>query len=145
MKENVSPDGQKAWIALMRTSRATQEELGQLLKAGGLPPLEWYDILWELEKAEPDGLRPQELETKTLLRQYQMSRVLKRMEISGLVTIAKLDSDKRGQLVRLTADGKQARTDAWQTYGAFLSRTFDERLKREELETLACLLTKLNG
>lgn len=143
MNDNASPEAQKAWITLMRQSRHLLDMLGQELKAADLPPIEWYDILWELEKGPTEGLRPQTLEDRTLLKQYQMSRLLKRMETAGFLSIRQLDSDKRGQMVSLTASGSSVREKIWQTYSAFLAAKFDQQYTKEDLETLTTLLSKL--
>ena len=66
-----------AWSRLMRAHRAALAAAEQALRAGGLPPLEWYDVLWELERAGP--LRPRDLQGRLLLAQYNLSRLLDRM------------------------------------------------------------------
>ncbi len=53
------------------------------LKAEGLPPLEWYDVLLELERGGP--MRPRDLQAHLLLAQYNLSRLLDRIEAAGLV------------------------------------------------------------
>src|SRR6478736_9230148 len=74
-----------AWIGLMR---AQQRLLGQIeadLKLAGLPPLGWYDVLWELVRSPQGRLRPFEIEERTLLAQYNLSRLIDRLENAGLV------------------------------------------------------------
>ena len=56
------------------------------LKAAGLPPLAWYEVLVELDRAGACGVRPFALEEALQLPQYGLSRLLARMEEAGLVT-----------------------------------------------------------
>src|SRR5256885_12172319 len=70
----------KAWARLIRAREIVVGAVERDLKAAGLPPLAWYDVLLELTRA-PDGrLRPFELEKETLLLQYNLSRLLDRLE-----------------------------------------------------------------
>src|SRR5690606_30123458 len=85
-----SPDGPSAesvaiWTGLVRTTDTIRDAIEAALKARGLPPLSWYDVLWELERAGPGGLRQNDLQARLLLVQYHLSRLLARMEAAGLV------------------------------------------------------------
>jgi hypothetical protein len=46
------------------------------LKTAALPPLSWYDLLLELLRAEPGGLRTYRLQSAMLIPQYNMSRLI---------------------------------------------------------------------
>ena len=127
----------------MRASQQLLASVEQELKSQGLPPLEWYDILWELERGPKTGIRPLELEGQTLLRQYQMSRVLKRMEAAGHVITTRLESDKRGFMVQITDKGRHIRASMWQSYGSFLRARFDDGLSIQQLTDLSDLLQTL--
>lgn len=52
----------RAWARLMKAQHRTLGAIEGALKAAGLPPLAWYDVLLETERAGKDGLRPFELE-----------------------------------------------------------------------------------
>ncbi|SDD32929.1 DNA-binding transcriptional regulator, MarR family [Kordiimonas lacus] len=143
MFKEPSKQAQKAWISMMRASRSLLADIDQQLKRQGLPPLEWYDILWELERAGADTLRPQDLEQRTLLAQYQMSRVLGRMEAAGLITLAKMEQDKRGRTVTITAEGSRVRATMWECYGTFLRTRFDGALEPAQLSSLSDLMAQL--
>ena len=65
--------------------QAAMSRVESALKAAGLPPLAWYEVLVELERAGGCGLRPFALEEALLLPQYGLSRLLARMEAAGLV------------------------------------------------------------
>src|SRR6478735_8345268 len=101
-KKSPSPEAVAAWARLMRVSRQLVDRIEESLKAGGLPPLAWYDVLHELAEAGEDGLRPFELVDRVLLAQYSVSRLLARLEADGLVEKLPVSDDGRGQTVRIT-------------------------------------------
>ena len=69
-----------------------------MLKSAGLPALEWYDVLLEIERAGP--LRPRDLQSRLLLAQSNLSRLLDRMERAGLIARGDCEQDGRGLVVR---------------------------------------------
>src|ERR1700751_3913382 len=82
---NPSQTVERAWARLIKAQRTALGSVEGALKAAGLPPLAWYDALLELERAGAPGLRPFELERAMLLEQYNLSRLLDRMERAGYV------------------------------------------------------------
>jgi DNA-binding MarR family transcriptional regulator len=143
MVEPPSEDIVLAWARLMRASQALLAKIESDLKADGFPPLAWYDVLLELSRAPEKRLRPFELEARTLLAQYNTSRLLDRMETAGLIARMACPEDKRGHLIVLTATGRDLRRRMWKTYGAALSRHVGARLSSREARELASQLAKL--
>jgi DNA-binding MarR family transcriptional regulator len=133
----------KAWGRLMRVSRQLVEKTEDALKAEGLPPLAWYDVLHELAEAGEGGLRPFELIDRVLLAQYSVSRLLARLEADGLVEKLSVADDGRGQTVRVTPNGRDMRRRIWAVYGASIAEFMGDRLSANELTTLAGLLGRL--
>jgi DNA-binding MarR family transcriptional regulator len=115
------------------------------LKTAGLPPLSWYDVLLELRRAEGGCLAPRDLEREMLFEQYNLSRLLDRMEAQGLVHRLPYPGDKRRQLIAITKAGRELRKRMWRVYGAAIRRHVGSRLAEHEAETLARLLRKLIG
>ncbi|MDX8511580.1 MarR family winged helix-turn-helix transcriptional regulator [Mesorhizobium captivum] len=142
-KKSPSPEAVKTWGRLMRVSRQLVEKTEDALKAGGLPPLAWYDVLHELAEAGEGGLRPFELIDRVLLAQYNVSRLLARLEADGLVERLPVSDDGRGQTVRITPSGRETRRRLWAVYGKAISELMGDRLSSEELEMLARLLGRL--
>src|SRR5688572_33250935 len=103
-----------AWSRLIRAQRAALCVVEQALKAEGLPGLEWYDVLIELERAGP--LRPRDLQGKLLLAQYNLSRLLDRMAEAGLIGRRSCPQDGRGQFVAVTSGGRQLCWRMWAIY-----------------------------
>ena len=138
-----SPEAVKAWARLMRVSRQLIESAEETLKAGGLPPLAWYDVLHELAEAGEGGLRPFQLIERTLFAQYNISRLLARLEADGLVEKLPVADDGRGQTIRITARGRETRRDMWAVYGRSITELVGDKLSAEELTMVSALLGRL--
>src|SRR4051795_9262405 len=135
----------KAWARLIRARETVVAAVERDLKAAGLPPLGWYDVLLELTRA-PDGrLRPFEIEKETLLAQYNLSRLLDRLEKEGLIVRAPCDDDGRGQWIVTTERGRAAQARTWKVYSRSIQEHMGEKLDDKSAAALAVLLGRLIG
>lgn len=129
-----------AWARLMRAQQIALNRLELALKKADLPPPLWHDLLLELERAGERGMRPAELEQRLLIAQYNLSRLLDRMERDGLVRRAPLSGDARGQVVEITARGRGVQQQMWPVYVAAIQALIGERLSEAEATMLSSLL-----
>ena len=132
-----------AWARLQRTGQRVLSAVESDLKAAGFPPLAWYDVLLELKRAGKDGLRPLALQSQILLAQYNLSRLLDRMEREGYLERRPCLEDGRGQIVIITLEGRRLIKRMWPTYETAIARHFAARLSSEDAARLARLLGKL--
>jgi len=132
----------QAWARLLKAQAKLLTAVECDLKAADLPPLAWYDVLLELCR-EKDGLRPMELQGRLLLAQHNVSRLLERMEVAGLLQRAPHNEDGRGRIATVTAAGRIAQKKIWQVYGAAIEREVGGRLSEAEAASLAGLLGRL--
>ena len=143
MSRNPSEAVTRAWI---RLNRARDRVLGAIehdLKTGGCPPLAWYDVLLELSRA-PDGrLRPVEIEKVTLVAQYNLSRLLDRLEKEGLAVRAPCEDDARGQWVVISEKGRATQARTWKVYAKAIQKHVGEKLDDKAAGALAELLGRL--
>ena len=142
MTEDTAGDIQ-AWSALARAHRMILDAVEAALKQSGLPPLGWYDVLLELDRAGPDGLRPGALQERLLLPQYGLSRLLARIVGAGLIERRPCPDDRRGFVVALTAEGARMRRRMWPIYRAAVRSSIGMRLDDSEVGTLTATLRKL--
>lgn len=133
----------KAWAGLVRAQRAAVGGIESDLKAAGFPPLSWYDVLWGLRRASNESLSPRALEGQLLLEQYNLSRLLDRMEAEGLVRRIPFPGDKRRQLVQLTKSGRDLQKKMWPVYAAAIQRHVGAKLADREAQDLARIIGKL--
>ena len=140
-----SPSVARAWIGLMRAQRAVLAAIERDLKAAGLPPLVWYDVLLELTRAPQGRLRPYEIEARTLLAQYNLSRLLDRLERDGLVRHEAFAADGRGRWAVITGAGLVMQGRIWAVYAAAIQRHVGTKLDDASAGRLADLLARLAG
>ncbi len=133
----------RAWARLMAAQHLALSAVERALKAAGLPPLAWYDVLLELERAGGAGMRPFALERAMLLAQYSVSRLIDRMERAGLVERRDYARDGRGQLVAITDRGKAMRRGMWPVYAGAIEQAVGRHLSAQQAGALDELLGRL--
>lgn len=138
-----SPSVTRAWVRLMRAQQIALAAVERDLKTAGLPPLAWYDVLLELTRAEAGRLRPFEIERRTLLAQYNLSRLLDRLERERLVRREAFGDDGRGRWVVITDDGRAMQARMWSVYAKALQDHVGTRLDDASADLLGDLLAKL--
>ena len=131
-----------AWVAIVRTSNGVISAVRADGKARGFPPLEWYDVLWELERNGGE-LRPFELEKGLLLAQYNLSRLVDRLSSAGLVEKRPCETDARGHVLVLTDEGRGLRKKMWPAYLAAIRKHVGAHLSEKEAMTLCRLLVRV--
>lgn len=133
----------RAWARLMKAQTLALAAVEGDLKAAGMPPLAWYDVLLEVERAGDAGLRPFELERAMLLAQYNLSRLIDRIERAGLVIRAACEDDGRGQVVKITSEGKAVRRKMWPVYARAIEAAVGRNLSAAQAKALDDLLGQL--
>jgi DNA-binding MarR family transcriptional regulator len=132
-----------AWTRLLKAERLALARVEAALKQAGLPSLAWYDVLLELERAGETGLRPYELERALLLAQYNLSRLLDRIEREGFIERAPCPQDGRGHVLRLSTRGRSTRNAMWPVYAQSIEAAVGSCLDEREAETLSALLARI--
>src|ERR1044072_3636630 len=145
MSRNPSDAVTRAWIRLNRARDRVLGAIEQDLKAGGCPPLAWDDVLLELSRAPEGRLRPLEIEKVTLLPQYNLSRLLDRLEKEGLVRREPCADDARGQWAVITERGRATQARTWKVYAKSIQKHVGEKLDDKAAAALAELLGRLSG
>lgn len=143
MPHNPNTPVVRAWVRLVKAQQLALTSVEAALKAAGLPPLGWYDVLLEVERAGTKGLRPVELEQAVLLAQYNLSRLIDRLERAGYVERKACEADGRGQMIVLTAAGRAVRQRMWPVYARGIEAAVGRHLSAREVLALDGLLGKL--
>lgn len=142
LKNNETYKPCQAWARLMRVSGKLLLDIESDLKTANLPPLAWYDVLLEVRNAQPQWLRPVDIQEKMLIQQYNISRLIERLVKENYVERKSCDCDKRGQYIVLKADGKNILEKMWPIYKAAIDKHFGNKLDAKEIETLMHVLGK---
>jgi DNA-binding MarR family transcriptional regulator len=132
-----------AWIALVRAQQTALLKIERAFRNAKLPPHAWYDVLWELDRAEDGALRPFEIEQRILIAQSNISRLIDRLEEKGYVERRPCAEDGRGQHIAITPSGREMRRRMWPVYAKAISDAVGHRVSEREAASLAALLTRL--
>ena len=132
-----------AWVALIRAQRVALGKVERALKQADLPPLEWYDVLLELYRGGP--LRPRDLQDRLLLAQYNLSRLLDRMEAARLIARKPCPDDARCQWIDATPKGLALRKRMWLVYADAIEQAVGKGLTDTQAEQLTGLLARIVG
>ncbi|MBB3132788.1 DNA-binding MarR family transcriptional regulator [Rhizobium pisi] len=145
MSENIPKPSEAAVSAWTRIMRARERLLAAIeadFKTAGMPPLAWYDVLWELARAQSGKLRPYEIEERTLLAQYNLSRLIDRLAKEGLVRREVFARDGRGRWVVITDAGRELRERMWAVYARSIETNIGCKLSESEAKAIAGLLDR---
>jgi DNA-binding MarR family transcriptional regulator len=129
-----------AWARLLKASARLLDAVERDLKAAGLPPLAWYDALLELHRAGKAGLRPTDLQKEMLLPQYNVSRLVDRLETAGYAMRIPHPEDARGQVLQIMEEGRALIRRMWRVYRKTVVENFASKLGEGDAAELAELL-----
>jgi DNA-binding MarR family transcriptional regulator len=96
-----------AWRAFLRAGTAAAVALEAALADTGVSHSE-YDVLVNVATGPKEGLRPTELADRVLITKSGLTRLLDRMVERNYIERRLCASDRRGQLIVLTTDGRRA-------------------------------------
>ena len=128
---------------LLKAQQLLLLQIEEALQASKLPPLIWYDVLSELERAGPNGLRPFQLARLMMFKDHNLSRLLARIERAGHVIRRECEADRRGQLVAITPKGLLLCRKTWPVYVQAVEKAVGAKLTDEETGSLYLLTGKL--
>lgn len=138
-------DGDKgrAWALLLATRARVVAKAEAALSGAGLPPLAWYDLLWELEKADGGRLRMHLLADRLVISRSNVTRLADRMQQASLVRRELCGDDRRGYHCVLTPAGRAMRRRMWPVYRTVIERSFGAALSDPEAASMVRALERV--
>ena len=143
MTNNLTPAAIQAWAGLLRSGKAITDKVEERLKKARLPPLEWYHVLYEVDRTPKGMMRQSGVQSRTQLAQYNVCRIVDRLEREGLVERHQCQIDGRNNVVVITSKGRALRRAMWPVYAAVVEEHFASRFSEAEAEMLTRLLAKV--
>jgi len=131
-----------AWAVLLTAQATLIEKIEAALAQAKLPPLAWYDVLRELEKAEGGSLRMHELARRIVLSRSNLTRLADRLEDAKLIERTDTRHDRRGYDCVVTRAGLAMRKKMWPVYKAEIERLFSRHVTVEEARTIGVALAR---
>jgi len=117
--------------------------LGHELAARGGIPLNWFDVLVQLNAAPGGRLRMQDLASAVVLSKSGLTRVVDRLSDAGLVVRTSCPSDRRGTFAEITAAGRSALRRARPVHLQGVADHFAAHLDQPQLVALGQTLSTL--
>ena len=105
----------RAWSTILSAHALAVRAVEERLKAAKAPPLGWYDVLLELDRAG-GSLRVGDLAGRVVIEPYNMTRLLDRLEKEGLLRRERSPDDRRSVVAVLTPEGAALRRRTWPIY-----------------------------
>jgi DNA-binding MarR family transcriptional regulator len=133
----------EAWASLVRAERTLLDRVEENLKQAELPPLDWYHVLHEVDRSPKGMLRQSGVQDRTQLAQYNVCRLVDRLEREGLLQRHQCQVDGRSNVLVITAKGRELRRAMWPIYASAIEQHFGALLSQAEAEQLAKLLAKV--
>jgi DNA-binding MarR family transcriptional regulator len=134
-----------AWLPLVRLVHLLPQALDRQLREDTGISHVYYQILAMLSAAPEEQLRMSELARLTATSVSRLSHAVGSLEERGWVQRAACTDDRRGQLARLTDDGRQMLARTAPGHVAEVRRLLFDRLTAEEVHSLQLLAGKLAG
>jgi DNA-binding MarR family transcriptional regulator len=138
----LTDEQQQIWRAYLLGSALLQERIDADLRPFGLDRAE-YEILVVLSETDGRRLRMAELADAVLLSRSGVTRLVDRLEVAGMVTRERFESDGRGVVAVLTTKGVDTLREAARTHLGGVMRHFVEHFDPEELREFGTLCSRL--
>lgn len=132
-----------AWRKFLVAHVVLIEQIEQDLAQAALPPLSWYDVLFTLSEAPEQRLRLHELAQAVLLSRSNLTRLVDRLEVAGLIQREQCPSDRRGAFAVITDEGGKMLDRMWTVYRQAIEKYFACHLDANEAKFLVIILNKL--
>jgi DNA-binding MarR family transcriptional regulator len=105
--------------------------------------MDWYDVLWSLERAGDQRLRLSEVAEMLTTSRPNFTRLLDRLESAGLVVRERSLEDRRTVYALITPEGKKLRKKMWAFYEKAIEDVFTSHLSKDEQAAIATGLRKV--
>jgi DNA-binding MarR family transcriptional regulator len=141
----LSPDEQRAWrMFLTATQTLFSTVEGQLQRESGIPH-GYYEILVRLSEAPDRSLRMSQLAEASASSKSRLSHAVARLEDRGWVERLDCETDRRGQVARLTDVGYAALEAAAPGHVAQVRESLFDQLSPDQVTQLEAISEAIIG
>ena len=135
----------RAWEGLQFMNMQLQAALARELAADSNLSIQDYAVLVALTAQPDDRMRAFELARQLGWDKTRLSHHVSRMVARGLVVRETCPSDRRGQFLVVTPDGRTAIEEAAPGHAAAVRRMFIDHLTHDEIDALGDLANRVIG
>jgi len=134
---------QQAWRSFLLATQLVDERLDRQLQRDAGMPHAYYAILAGLSEAPDNSLRMSELARRLRYSQSRLTHAISSMERNGWVERRECDTDRRGQVVSITAAGTATLAAAAPGHVAEVRTAVFDRLSAEQVGQLAEICARI--
>lgn len=138
------PERLAVWRQFLVTHAAIIQMLERELRVERQLPLNWYEVLLLLNEAK-GRLRMSELASRMVVNRSSLTRLIDRMEESGLVVREPCPDDGRGFFAVITPDGRETLRRAAPVHLRGIQEHFAQHLTDSDTAALGKAFAKLPG
>ncbi|MBL7826223.1 MAG: MarR family transcriptional regulator [Saprospiraceae bacterium] len=138
------PPRERAVVNLLFTASWLDCQISRSLRPFGLTGPQ-YNILRILNGSHPTGLSVLEIKSRMLDRSSNVSRLVEKLRLAGLLERIPHDSDRRMVIVTISEMGQKVLSDIQLPTNMAAKGTPGAKMSDSELEELAHLLDKFRG
>ena len=124
-----------AWRAFLHAGSTAAAAMEAALTSTGVSHSE-YDVLVNVAGGTREGVRPTDLAERVLLTKSGLTRLLDRLVERGFIERRACPTDRRGQLIVLTAEGRHAFRRATPNVVRAIGTLLGERFTAADIEAL---------
>jgi DNA-binding MarR family transcriptional regulator len=136
MRRRLKPTELRAWRAFMVASVAVARAMDRDTQVQAGIALAEHHLLAVINEAGEQGIRPTDLALASTLTKSGLTRAVDRLGELGLIERRACPSDGRGQLVALTAKGRQKLRRSAPEFFRSVARHFADHLTEREIDSL---------
>jgi DNA-binding MarR family transcriptional regulator len=130
----------RLWLRLLTCTTLIEGEIRRRLRDSFDVTLPRFDLLAQLDKA-PNGMTLGELSQRMMVSNGNVTGLAERMVEQGLLDRRPSPTDRRAQIVSLTAEGRRAFRTMARSHEDWIADIFSG-LSASEIDTLMALLAK---
>lgn len=133
----------RLWLRLLTCTNLIEGEVRRRLREDFDVTLPRFDLLAQLDKA-PGGMTLGELSKRMMVTNGNVTGLVDRLVADGLIARRPSPTDRRAQIVSLTAEGRRAFRAMARAHEGWIASLFAD-LDGEEIEWLMRLLAKIKS
>jgi len=133
----------RLWLRLLTCTTLIEGEIRRRLREVFDVTLPRFDLMAQLDKA-PAGMTLGELSQRMMVSNGNLTGLTERLVALRLVDRRASKSDRRAQIVSLTAEGRRAFRTMARAHGSWVAEIFSD-LAPSDVEALMRLLAKTKG
>lgn len=131
----------RMWIRMLRTTRSAESKLREMLREDFGTTLPRFDVMAALERSEK-GLKMSALSKQLLVSNGNVTGIVDRLVVDGLVERVMVENDRRSTLVCLSREGRKSFVRMADEHARLVNDLFSQ-INNDDLNALGDIFARL--